>query len=86
VDSLLGIGVSGGKSASEGAKLAARLKEMQKERDTRAKVQKQTLVTASAAKAPTIPTSPIAGVTPVTNVPSSSGAKSKSKRKKKGKR
>jgi hypothetical protein len=51
VDGLLGVGVAGGgssKSANEGAMLAARLTEMRRERDQRAKLQKKEPVMATA--------------------------------------
>jgi hypothetical protein len=101
VDSLLGIGVAGGKSASEGAKLAARLKELQKERDARSKalmkagsaepslagLKKPVASTASVEA----PASKITGVTPITSAGSrpaatKPGKSKKNSSKKKGKR
>jgi hypothetical protein len=54
VDGLLGIGVAGGgTSSNEGAMLAARLAEMRRERDARAKIRPTAPVMAAAAAPPT---------------------------------
>jgi fused signal recognition particle receptor len=59
VDGLLGIGAAGGgSSTSEGAKLAARLKQMRKERDARAKLKKEVSPIGSATSSASVPSNP----------------------------
>jgi hypothetical protein len=85
IEGLLGIGVAGGgtKKSNEGAILAARLVEMRKERDARAKVKMP--VVAPAAN-PTSP-EPVMANTPSPNVAAQKPNRPKNKKKKsKGKK
>jgi hypothetical protein len=87
VDGLLGIGAAGGSStgskSNEGAMLAARLANMRKERDERARVKEKDFV-AVAAPGPSFP-API-DMQPATSARSPSRTPSNKSKKKKGRK